>query len=103
MSLGICNSEYACDIKPLFNRSQANETIAKGCMRWNTEKYQVGVYVCDTSKCNKDLDVKDCAHVCNEREQPARSMHHHEVLRNPKTAVMKQVQILQADFLTKHC
>ena len=71
-------------------------------MRWNTEKYQVGVYVCDTSKCNKDLDVKDCAHVCNEREQPARSTHHLDVLRNPKTAVMKRVQILQAVFLTKH-
>ena len=77
-------------------------------MRWNVDKYQVGVYVCDTSKCNKDLDVKDCAHVCNEREQPARSAHHHEVSRNPKTAVMNQVQILQAGtdiasrFLGKH-
>merc|ERR1712117_777731 len=28
------------------------DVMAKGCMRWNTDNYEVGIFVCDTSKCN---------------------------------------------------
>ena len=50
----------------LTNRAkvEADELAAKGCMRWNTDKYQVGVFACDTDGCNRDLDQGDCAHVC---------------------------------------
>ena len=92
-------------MKLSFNRlkRQVNETIAKGCMRWNTEKYQVGFYVCDKPNCNKDLDQGDCAHVCEERKasmkQPLLAQqlselfssfaHHH--VPSPKVAVKQQV------------
>ena len=45
-----------------------DELAAKGCLRWNTDKYQVGIFGCDTPNCNKDLDQGDCAHVCEENE-----------------------------------
>ena len=92
-------------MKLSFNRlkRQVNETIATGCMRWNTEKYQVGFYVCDKPNCNKDLDQGDCAHVCEERKasmkQPLLAQqlselfssfaHHH--VPSPKVAVKQQV------------
>jgi len=47
---------------------EADELAAKGCMRWNTDSYQVGIYACDTPNCNRDLDQGDCAHVCEENE-----------------------------------
>ena len=47
---------------------EADELAAKGCMRWNTDKYLVGIYACDQSNCNRDLDQGDCAHVCEESE-----------------------------------
>ena len=47
---------------------EADELAAKGCLRWNTDKYQVGIFGCDTPNCNKDLDQGDCAHVCEENE-----------------------------------
>merc|ERR1712012_847013 len=40
-------------------------------MRWNTDNYEVGIFVCDTSKCNRDLGRDECAHVCTEEEQGA--------------------------------
>ena len=72
-----------------LNRLQVNETIVKGCVRWNTEKYQIGTYACDTPNCNKDLDAGDCAHVCDERK--AGIGRHDDVPRSPKVAVKKQV------------
>ena len=36
-------------------------------MRWNTDKYTIGIFGCDTDNCNKDLDQGDCAHVCEEK------------------------------------
>ena len=49
--------------------AEADELAAKGCMRWNTDKYTIGVFGCDTDNCNKDLDQGDCAHVCDEKEE----------------------------------
>ena len=48
--------------------AEADELAAKGCMRWNTDKYTIGIFGCDTDNCNKDLDQGDCAHVCEEKE-----------------------------------
>ena len=28
--------------------------------------YEVGIFVCDTPTCNRDLGREDCAHVCTE-------------------------------------
>ena len=75
-------------MKLFFNRLQVNETIVKGCVRWNTEKYQIGTYACDKPNCNKDLDAGDCAHVCDERKAGIRQ---HDVPRSPKAAHKKQV------------
>ena len=49
--------------------AEADELAAKGCMRWNTEKYTIGIFGCDTDNCNKDLDQGDCAHVCEEKKE----------------------------------
>ena len=38
-------------------------------MRWNTDKYTIGIFGCDTDNCNKDLDQGDCAHVCEEKQE----------------------------------
>ena len=38
-------------------------------MRWNTDKYTIGIFGCDTDNCNKDLDQGDCAHVCEEKKE----------------------------------
>ena len=43
---------------------EADEMMAKGCLRWNTDKYQIDIFACDTPNCNRDLIQKDCAHVC---------------------------------------
>ena len=77
-----------------FNRLQVNETIVKGCMRWNTDKYQIGIYACDKPNCNKDLDAGDCAHVCDERDGVRKpETAHYDVPRSPKVAVKKQVPL----------
>ena len=49
--------------------AEADELAAKGCMRWNTDKYTIGIFGCDTDNCNKDLDQGDCAHVCEEKKE----------------------------------
>ena len=38
-------------------------------MRWNTDKYNIDIFACDTANCNKDLGAGDCAHVCTTKEQ----------------------------------
>ena len=102
-----------------LNRLQvmANETIVKGCMRWNTEKYQIGTYACDKPNCNKDLDQGDCAHVCDERKtskrQPAVAKQlsellssftpHHDVRRSPRVAVIEQVLIISKIYTLRDC
>ena len=73
-----------------LDRLQVNETIVKGCVRWNTEKYQIGTYACGKPNCNKDLDAGDCAHVCDERKEKD-GIRRHDVPRSPKVAVKKQV------------
>ena len=92
-------------MKLSFNRLkvQVDETVAKGCMRWNTDKYQIGFYVCDKPNCNKNLYQGDCAHVCEERKasmkQPVVAQqllelfssfaHHNDP--SPKVAIKQQV------------
>lgn len=38
-------------------------------MRWNTDKYNIDIFACDTANCNKDLGAGDCAHVCTTKDQ----------------------------------
>ena len=38
-------------------------------MRWNTDKYQVDFFACDTPNCNRDLAAGNCAHVCHDHEK----------------------------------
>jgi len=48
-------------------------------MRWNTDKYQIDIFACDTPNCNRDLGATDCAHVC-EDDHP----HEEPVAQNPR-------------------
>ena len=45
-------------------------------MSWNTDKYQIDIFACDTANCNKDLGASDCAHVCTTKEQQPEPLSH---------------------------
>ena len=50
--------------------------------------YEVGIFVCDTPTCNRDLGRDDCAHVCTE-EQPGK-VRKNRVTRGPKDDVVSR-------------
>ena len=74
-----------------LNRLQVNETIVKGCVRWTTDKYQIGAFACDKPNCNKDLEAGDCAHVCDERKDGLRKPDVADTRRSPKVDIKQQV------------
>ena len=50
--------------------------------------YEVGIFVCDTPTCNRDLGRDDCAHVCT--EEPGRVRKSPRVTRSPKDDVVSK-------------